>query len=215
MSYILDALKKSEQERGNGSIPSVQTIHSSSLNYHQEKRLLWPWILIIALIANMAILFYFLKPVNKEHNVSAVEPHAPASPVSTPPAQALEKNNFTPVPINPMPITIEERNVHTAPATADNFTATPVTTPVIETPVVDIDELPANIRQQIPAMVFSAHVYSTAARQRSLVINDRFMEEGDSVTPELTLFEITPGGAIFDYRGYRFKTSVISGWGAR
>ena len=37
MSYILDALKKSEQERGHGSIPGVQTVHSSSINYHHEK----------------------------------------------------------------------------------------------------------------------------------------------------------------------------------
>ena len=215
MSYILDALKKSEQERGNGSIPSVQTIHSSSLNYHQERRLLWPWILIIALIANMAILFYFLKPANKETSVSAVEHLAPANPVSMLQAQPIEKNNFTPAPVNHTPATIEEPVEHTAPATTDDFATTPVMATVIDTPAVDIDELPANIRQQIPAMVFSAHVYSSSARQRSLVINDRFMEEGDSVTPELTLFEITPGGAIFDYRGYRFRTSIISGWGAR
>ena len=69
MSYILDALKKSEQDRGNGSIPNVQTIHSSALNYHQDKRALWPWILIAVLVTNVFILIYFLKP---ETNMQAV-----------------------------------------------------------------------------------------------------------------------------------------------
>jgi len=59
MSYILDALKKSEQERGNSSIPSVQTIHSSSLNY-ADKKTVWPYILIAVLLLNFAAILYFV-----------------------------------------------------------------------------------------------------------------------------------------------------------
>ena len=60
MSYILDALKKSEQQRGHGTIPNVQTVHSSSLNYRDEKRAYWPYILITAVILNLIAIIYFI-----------------------------------------------------------------------------------------------------------------------------------------------------------
>ena len=64
MSYILDALKKSEQERGHGNVPDVQTVHSSSLNYRNDKKAYWPYILIVAVILNLLAISYFI--VNKE-----------------------------------------------------------------------------------------------------------------------------------------------------
>lgn len=64
MSYILDALKKSEHERGRGNAPGVQTVHSASINYHNEKKSYWPYILITAVILNLIALIYFI--VDKE-----------------------------------------------------------------------------------------------------------------------------------------------------
>jgi len=60
MSYILDALKKSEQERGQGNIPDVQTVHSSSLNYRNEKKAYWPYFLIAAVLLNLLAIIYFI-----------------------------------------------------------------------------------------------------------------------------------------------------------
>ncbi|MCW8924022.1 MAG: general secretion pathway protein GspB [Gammaproteobacteria bacterium] len=208
MSYILDALKKSEQDRGNGSIPSVQTIHSSSLNYHQEKRPLWPWILIIVLLVNISILIYFLKPDTNTAEInnaaSIQQKQKVVEPVPVPARETMPAT--TP--------TIKPDLVQTTPDTEDySRTSVAITaTPQAPTQVVDIDELPTNIRRQIPDMVFSGHIYSTTARQRSLVINNNFMEEGDAVGQDLILVEITRNGAIFDFRDYRFSTSVLSGW---
>ncbi|MFC1589017.1 general secretion pathway protein GspB [Pseudomonadota bacterium] len=211
MSYILDALKKSEQDRGNGSIPSVQTVHSSSLNYHQEKRALWPWILIAVLIANVAILVYFLKPDMNAQNVTA-NSDAPEKNNNAIPLQnkTAAENYSAPAVVTTPPIATATEQ--TAPVT-DNHIITNETT-LVATPaqLIDIDELPANIRQQIPNMVFSAHVYSSNPAQRSLVINNRFMEEGDTVDYDLVLLEITSHGAIFDFRGHRFSTGILSGW---
>ena len=212
MSYILDALKKSEQDRGNGSIPNVQTIHSSSLNYHQEKRLLWPWILIAILVINIFILIYFFKSEDNSQYISA--------------NQNIEKNNITPlqneqiIENKPTPMPAPTTAATAIKPTAPQINSTPK--PIANTAqtrvenklknIVDINELPANIRQQIPGMVFSAHVYSSAPLQRSLVINDRFMEEGSAVAQDLILVEITRNGAIFDFHGHRFSTGVLSGW---
>ena len=60
MSYILDALKKSEQERGQGNIPNVQTVHSASVNYGNKKNTYWPYILTTAVLLNLLVISYFI-----------------------------------------------------------------------------------------------------------------------------------------------------------
>jgi general secretion pathway protein B len=74
------------------------------------------------------------------------------------------------------------------------------------------EELPPDMQQHIPVMEFSAHVYSSNPMQRSIVINGRFMEEGDRLTADLLLDEITADGAIFNFRGQRFHQGVVSAW---
>ena len=213
MSYILDALKKSEQDRGNGSIPNVQTIHSSALNYHQEKRALWPWVLIAVLVFNIFILIYFLKPETNTQNI------APSQNTVTNNNESVDQN-ISAVNTAPTPEPVVEETPAAAAPVLEQKIPEQNNNKIIETaetetkkPLVAIDELPTNIRQQIPNMVFSAHVYSSEPMQRSLVINDRFMEEGDAVGYDLVLVEITRNGAIFDFRGYLFSASVLSGWG--
>ena len=211
MSYILDALKKSEQDRGNGAIPNVQTIHSAALNYHQDKSSLWPWILIAALIINIFILVYFLKPDTSTQDATphknAVTDNIEATHQNT----AVAKVSPEPHPVaTETPATIVVTPEQKKPVKNNNIQT--VTTEASKT-LLTIDELPGNIRQQIPTMVFSSHVYSSQAMQRSLVINDRFMEEGEAMGNDLILVEITNTGAIFDFRGYLFSVSVLTGWG--
>ena len=78
--------------------------------------------------------------------------------------------------------------------------------------IIDFYDLPESIKQQIPTIIISAHVYSSNPLQRSIVINNNFMEEGEYVLDDLVLHEITPDGAVFDYRGTLFNYGVVSGW---
>ena len=210
MSYILDALKKSEQDRGNGSIPNVQTIHSSALNYHQEKRALWPWILIAVLIANVFILIYFLKPEIQPQQLTPVRNTEIIKEEITP--QNIKTENTIPVQRPVVTETPEIAPAISEPETPEQNNIEPATIQV-EKQLLPIDELPTSTQQQIPEMIFSAHVYSSEPMQRSMVINNRFMEEGDVVSYDLVLVEITRNGAIFDFRGQLFTASVLSGWG--
>lgn len=226
MSYILDALKKSELERGNGAIPSVQTIHSSALNYHQQRRLLWPWILIAVLLANVLILLYFLRTGPDSEAASASEHAREISPGSSVSQNRVSADNSpAPAPKTPAPgapASIPPATAVSAPAAQPPAQMKPTpakVTPAAPSssrePLLDIDELPAEIRRQVPNMVFSAHVYSSNPVQRSLVINNRFMEEGDAFSHDLILSEITRSGAVFAFRGYRFHSSVLSGWSSQ
>lgn len=59
MSYILDSLKKSEQKRQQNGVPDIHTTHVSE---DSPRRHLWPYLLLVALVVNAALLFWWLGP---------------------------------------------------------------------------------------------------------------------------------------------------------
>jgi general secretion pathway protein B len=228
MSYILDALKKSEQERGHGTAPGIQTTHSSSLNYYSNKSHWWPYALVFIIAINLATLFYFVLLKDDAAGITVTD--AQVATIATQPAPAtvsISKAPVSPAPatqvqtappvrmasVDPAPVQVEpaEQLAATVPVTSpDQYSNQASAQPDFVT--VDREELPYDIQQHIPIMEFSAHVYSTNPMQRSIVINGRFMEEGDNLGSDMVLNEITPQGAVFDFQGYRFHQGVVSSW---
>ena len=221
MSYILDALKKSEQERGHGSAPNVQTLHSSSLNYHANKTQLWPYFLLAAIVINLAALFYFIivktdveATAQAQQNIAETE-----AVISATTQPAIDKDVSVAAQASNQAESILYKPV-SMPGTGRKTVIPGTQAAVIETrqlqdtrkTVVEMDELPFDVLQHIPVLEFSAHVYSSNPLQRSIVINGRFMEEGDWLAENLFLSEITPDGAIFDFQGQLFHQGVVSAW---
>ncbi len=221
MSYILDALKKSEQERGHGNIPDVQTVHSSSLNYRTEKKAYWPYILIAAVILNLLAIIYFIVDKQAVENTKAT---APQTSIATQTEVAPEKTETITQAViatrsESQNSAIEKPKAKTIkteiqPAEKPEPVAIKTEEPAIkqQTKILEFYELPESIKQDLPSIIISAHVYSTNPMQRSIVINNNFLEEGEYVLDGLTLHEITPDGAIFDYKDIRFSYGVVSGW---
>lgn len=69
-------------------------------------------------------------------------------------------------------------------------------------------ELPLNIQNDLPDIRFSVHLYSPQAHARLVKIDGWIRREGDALTPELMLDEIISTGAIFTFRGHRFRVPV-------
>ena len=246
MSYILDALKKSEQERGHGRVPDVQTVHSSSLNYGNEKKIYWHYILIIAVIMNLLAILYFIIGSDKSSEKLAVATHTEAieadhlksnttDNTSTDIHKYQKKQIITPslkIDSNTKPHVINNQDIEKE--TIDNHPATIKSGIITEnndsnninnevalkgnsssediSNIMDYYDLPEAIKLQLPAIIISAHVYSSNPLQRSIVINNKFMEQGEYVIDDLILHEITSNGAIFDYQGTRFHYGVVSTW---
>ncbi|WP_213999518.1 general secretion pathway protein GspB [Arsukibacterium sp.] len=59
-------------------------------------------------------------------------------------------------------------------------------------PAQDISELAPALQQQIPALRFEAHVYATQGAQRWIKVNGKSLQEGQWVTADIQLQEITP-----------------------
>lgn len=71
--------------------------------------------------------------------------------------------------------------------------------------VLELSELPLSIRQDLPEISISAHIYSNNPSSRIVNINGYIAREGGKITPELEVDEITVTGVILKYRGYRFR----------
>jgi len=75
--------------------------------------------------------------------------------------------------------------------------------------VVTIDKLPSSVREGLPKMSISGHIYSNKPASRIVAINSQVLREGEAVAAGLKLEEITPTGVIFSYKGFRFSIKVF------
>lgn len=68
-----------------------------------------------------------------------------------------------------------------------------------------LHELPEQIRKEIPSIAISGYIYSSNQADRTMLINQRLMHEGDRINADLRLEKMTTDSAIFSYKGYRYQ----------
>lgn len=83
-------------------------------------------------------------------------------------------------------------------------TATPDATP--------LSMLPPRISQQVPAMKYGAHVYSTISANRVININGHDYHEGDEVVKGVVLLKIEPEVSIFRVGSQSFSLNALTDW---
>ena len=77
--------------------------------------------------------------------------------------------------------------------------------PATEKRVHALNELPAEIRQQLPALSVAGASYSANPSSRMLIINGQVFHEHDRLAPELTLEQIKLKAAVLEFKGYRYE----------
>ncbi len=70
-----------------------------------------------------------------------------------------------------------------------------------------LDELPPNIRRELPQLSIGGASYSENAASRMLIINGQVFHERDKLAPNLLLERISLKSAVLDYKGYRYRIS--------
>lgn len=68
-------------------------------------------------------------------------------------------------------------------------------------------ELPDHIRRSLPAVAIGGYIYSGNPTDRSVMINNRLLREGDQVAPGLTLEQMMPKEAVLNFQGTRYRIS--------
>lgn len=198
MSFILDALKKSESERQRQDTPGIASIPESG---QQRKPARWPWLVVGLLAINLAVLAgIMLNP-----GVGDSSP-TPATTTPEPSSTAATANNVSrPVPATAapaaasLPSRVGEDPMSNPPAPQVSATTAPVTDGLPT-----LRELRAAGQMQLPEMHLDIHVYSGQPNDRFVFVNMSKYKEGATLTEGPRISEITPEGVVLDYFGTRF-----------
>ena len=221
MSYILEALRKADAQRGQGQVPGLHDQHMApefSGGQAREGQSLLIWIIMAMGVLMMGLLVWALwQPGGTSEVVSttATLPPATAAPMpQTPeakpttntvpsPASATDVALVTPKATAPTPAPAEraiqprhERKPPAEPATGQGKTATAGSD--------ELPDLPEAMRAQLPKLAFGGAMHSDNAASRMLIVNGQLLHEGDAISPELTLERIQLKQATFRYKGYRY-----------
>lgn len=212
MSYILDALKKSERERAVGDdrrLPEAPATTGSSALPHR----LWPLALASGLVAGALAAVIMIwrgaaqeSPTDAARRADAPSPAHTAGTATLPLAAVAE---LPPVrealssPVGGGQAKTATPNVAPPPPTPQAQTWSPVAAAGGGTPF--LRQMPQEFQRQLPELVVTIHVYSPDESQRILFINNREYRRGDQLLEGLRMEEIVPEGAVLSFRGERFK----------
>lgn len=221
MSYILDALKKSEQERQRGSVPDLLTVQAEIV---QSPRRSFPWAYLIAaaVLLNAGIAVWWLLPapagrpevpaaapvqqqasgLKEERQLKAAEQPLPEGETKQPKKEAApHQADRTALPSNPAP----EPTKAERPAVSSEPVSIP---PADPGRIYNLKELPAALQKGLPKFGLSAFMYASDPALRMVRINDQMMREGQELSPGLRLQEITAEGVVMTSQGYQFFISM-------
>lgn len=221
MSFILDALKKSEAERRQGEVPRLQ---SEPFSPQPRRRPLWPLLLALALLLNGAVFGWWLlsrgvKPapvVAAAAGRTAASEPAGSTAEAAAPAPPAEPEVITvvvggpPVPsaaAGPAPAKAVEKG--TPAPRADPPPAAPARPKAASAaPAADayppLTELPGNVRAGLPALDLQLHFFTPVPERRLVRLNGHNLREGDRSGEGLSIVEVTPDGVKLAHGGARF-----------
>lgn len=75
-----------------------------------------------------------------------------------------------------------------------------------------IEQLPENTRQRLPAIKYSAHIYSSEPGKSVINLNGRDYHEGEDIGSGVTLVTIEPDDSLFSFEGETFRAAALSDW---
>jgi general secretion pathway protein B len=215
MSYILDALRKSDQQRQRGAAPTLLLGQATAVAPKQPAFLAYG--LLAAVLVSAGMVIGWLRPWQPEQAAPGRAELVAAKPLESTPRQSAPAL----VPTKPqLPSRAKSKTDGTpreAHAAVSRKTAAPTPKQPIGTAaadaarvqtVISMAELPLSLQQELPPMTISVHAYSGNPGDRLVGINNRMLREGDYVVPGLKLEQITPDGMVFGYKGYSFRRGV-------
>ena len=226
MSFILDALKKSELERQRQSMPGLMDAPTS---LRRGRLPLWAILLGSLLAINIIVLIVVLM----RNGAASVGRSAPATSTSqnTSPAgvkPAAVDEHFSPlnaapvyapeIPVPPAetssastastaalvaPRAIEQRAAPRATRRPDPVLTNEEATDNDEV-LPSINEINLTGAQALPEMHLDVHVYATRPADRFVFINMRKYKEGNTLQEGPVLERIRRDGVVLNYQGLRF-----------
>ena len=231
MSFILDALKKSESDRQRQSGPALFEV---KVTPPKPRFPYWALALAGLLVINIAVgaWVYLRRPLAQSPEAAAAAlPLPPANtaphPATTPPPREAAPLAPLAAPAQPPAAASAPQAAHPEPVLSDTQTKEATLNPDDYEPAVaaakrEPEQSAAHVRGgtesgfasyadaaanpdlHMPALRIDLHVYAARPQDRFVLINMHRVHEGDALPEGARLESITPEGAIVSFRGSKF-----------
>lgn len=230
MSFILDALRKSEAARRRSETPDLFAAMPAAPE-PSRARPNWPlWLLgAVAAISLLVVLWLLAQrapeaataspTVDASAETAAMDDAAvtapapesmaeptppqlrpPADPTPAPAAAATSPSAATPPPATPLPSPPRE-----PPAPPPDVAAAPILPPTGS--VVTLADLDPATRKLLPPLKLSMHLWNETPAQRFVILDGQRLREGD-LLGELVIERITRDGAVLAWRGGQLRIEL-------
>jgi general secretion pathway protein B len=207
MSFILDALRKSEAEKARGEAPSLLVSGSPRARPLARGLIV---ALVVALAINAGVLAVWMlrqSPAQTPAAVATVTPVAPANEPVEATVAAVQTSEPRSVPVAQPPLPVEAPSTTAFPASE-----LPETDVVLPERVITPDDVVTDAAAMAPAIEISTHVFSDDPTLRAVTIDGRRLREGDEIRPGTWLVEITESGIVVETDGVRSEMDVLQDW---
>ncbi|CCK76252.1 hypothetical protein OLEAN_C20760 [Oleispira antarctica RB-8] len=226
MSYILQALKKSEQERelaahelhsmtikdSDSTLPSGEQT-SESHNDARDGRMIplsvYGWagglLIVLVLISGYVQQIAFQQTDTQEVNAQKAD-KLPLEKIGIKSAVILESV----LPQLEVPSVVIEEQVVAKPV-ANKKVVQQESAQLIK-PSVPVEQATKEVQSLVPNINISSHIYSSMPTRRSIVVNGERLVETDFITPNVQVKEITSQGMIIDVDGSPLVVDRSRGW---
>jgi general secretion pathway protein B len=214
MSYILQALKKSQQERELAAQVSTSVTKKASYAAVEADDELASVSITGWLIALFSVLMLIAGYVYQQAGSKQSEVQHAAT---------LTENDVVGVAVAQKVVTRElavENGITShviEPALPAVKEVMPIAVIAPESPQVVIPKMPVEqaakeVQSLIPNIDISSHIYSSMPARRSIVVNGERLVETDFITPHVQVKEITHQGMIIDVDGLPLVVDRSRGW---
>jgi general secretion pathway protein B len=229
MSFILDALKKSEIERQRQSVPGLMDTHP-----HVRRSRLPGWAIALGVLLgiNLLVLTFVLTrksapPAHASRPATAAPVLEAAAAPEPEAAAAPEPSHFSPLDAAPVyapeipvaagesPAPLRSPAVHRVSAEAAGAASprpahrpdpllTDRDSKADEEVLPSIGEINLTGAQALPPLHLDVHVYATRPAERFVYVNMRKYHEGSTLQEGPTVERIRRDGVVLNYQGLRF-----------
>ncbi|HTY92317.1 MAG TPA: general secretion pathway protein GspB [Steroidobacteraceae bacterium] len=216
MSFILDALKKSETERQRADAPALYEMKMAP-----PRRGIATWLIVLAglLVINVVVLSVVL--LRGAHSVPPTEATAVSTPAAAPPSPAVVAvtvANPAPAPATAPPEaaapaavapdiapagTVVRQADDDAPAVESARTSA-ARTSAASTDLPTYEQASSAPGANLPELRLDLHAYASNPANRFVFLNMVKLKEGQSSPAGVRVESITPDGAILSWQGSRF-----------
>jgi general secretion pathway protein B len=215
MSYILDALRKSESERRQGKVPDL----GQQMQFvHKPARKSSPLVVLIAvgLVLNAVVLAVVFWPTEaqeppeplSEPVVSAPEPTAESETESGPEPEPEPEPKTEPEPV------AQERPTVIVPSRSSSAGREQSARAAVggpSGPAPHLIEMPLAFQKSVPDLIFNSHIYASEPSSRRVMINNNYLRAGDSFDG-IQVQQITEEGVVLSKSGQSFRVGSMRDW---